>query len=259
MSVDPEDSAATKLKNIANYKLHSALDNPDAKKFAQEQKAKQEEQALAATAPAAAPAPQDQSTDPPSAPRRILTKIWSGFTTGIRMLWYPFACLVLAIFVANDMIVYTAPVRVLFFVFTFLVCYFFSYMFTALLFGYAIKAGYQWYIHNTVGDKTKNIMPAAFTILPITTYQPTSPLGSFFYAPFWYPQSEKKAIRLSEIMQQYWNQLQESFPGFNEIKNLPVFTEGLKQAKGTLDHMHDPPPTEENVEVIASAKNNIGA
>lgn len=237
MSVDPEDSAATKIKNIANYKLHSALDNPDAKKFAEDQKAKQAEKAQAA---AATPTPQDQSTDPPSGPRRILAKIWNGFTTGISLLWYPFACLLLAMFVANDMIVYAAPVRALFFVFTFLVCYFFSYMFAALLFGYAIKAGYQ-----HVSEKPTYTMPTVFSVLPAMTSQPTSLLGSFFLAPFWYPQSEKKATLLPEIMRRYWNQLQESFQGFNEIKTLPIVTTGLEKAKSTLDHLHDPPPKKE--------------
>jgi hypothetical protein len=237
MSVDTDDSFLTKLQNKVTYKLNEAVDDPNAKKYAEESKAK-ETQMIAAKAVSS----QDQSTDkPPSTGRRILTKIWTGFTSGISLLWYPVACLVLAMFVANDMIVYAAPVRVLFFVFTFLVCYYLSYMFAALLFGYAIKGGYQWYTYRMVGDTTKDVMPTVFTILPITTYQPTSAIGSFVLAPFWYPQSEKRATALPDIMRHYWNQLQESFPGLSEVKNLPLFTTGLQKAQATLGHLHDPP------------------
>ena len=236
MSVDTDDSFLTKLQNKVTYKLNEAVDDPNAKKFAEERKTNQ---ALAAKE---APTPQDQSTDtPPSTGRRILTKIWNGFTSGIALLLYPVACLVLAMFVANDMIVYAAPVRILFFVFTFLTCYFLSYMFAALLFGYTIKGGYQWYTYHMVGDHTKDIMPTVFTITPTTTYQPTSPLGSFVLAPFWYPQSEKKATVLPDIMRHYWNQLQESFPGLGELKSLPLFATGLQKAQATLGHLHDPP------------------
>lgn len=248
MSVNTDDSFFTKLHNKVTYKLNEAVDDPNAKKFAEERKTKEEQQALAAKSP---PAPQDQSTEPPSAPRRILAKIWNGFTTGISLLWYPVACLVLAMFVANDMIVYAAPVRALFFIFTFLVCYYLSYMFAALLFGYAIKGGYQWCAQPSAGDKTKDIMPTMFAILPITTYQPTSALGSFVLAPFWYPQSEKKATLLPDIMRQYWNQLQESFAGFNEIKTLPSIATGLQKAQATLGHLHDPPKEEKEESIGA--------
>ena len=242
MSVDTDDSFLTKLQNKVTYKLNEAVDDPNAKKYAEERKAKEEQMTTAKAA-----LPQHQSTDtPPSTGRRILTKIWNGFTTGISLLWYPVACLVLAMFVANDMIVYAAPVRVLFFLFTFLVCYYLSYMFAALLFGYAIKGGYQWYMYQQVGDKTKDIMPTVFTILPTTTYRPTSPLGSFVLAPFWYPQSEKRATALPDIMRHYWNQLMESFPGLSEVKNLPQFTTGLQKAQTTLGHLHDPPKDSAN-------------
>ena len=245
MSVNPDSSFLTKLHNKVTYKLNAAVDDPDAAKFAEDRKANEEQQKQQALAAKEAPgpaSPQDQSTDmPPSTSSRIGTKIWNGFTKGITMLWYPIACVVLAMFVANDMIVYAAPVRVIFFVFTFLACYYLSYMFGALTFGYIIKKVYQWHLDDNVEGKSKDIMPTIFAVLPTTTNEPTTLLSSIAFAPFWYPQSEQKANALPDITNQYWNQLQESFPGLNELKTLPIFTTGLQKARSTLDHLHDPP------------------
>ncbi len=81
-------------------------------------------------------------------------------------------------------------------------------------------------------------MPTIFALLPITTYKPMSSFMGFIMYPFTYPKTEQAAIKLPEIMKQYWEDLQGSFKYLDKIQNLPVFSEDLKKIKADLDNLH---------------------
>jgi hypothetical protein len=181
--------------------------------------------------------------------KRLLGKVWDVLRKGVTMLFVPILCIALASLVANDLIVYAPPVRILFFVFTFGVCYFSSFYLILLTFIFLLRTGYSYYVNNMTDGPKRDIMPTMFGILPITTYQPVSALGSFFLFPFRYQKTEEGTIKLKEIMDNYWNDLLQSFPGLNEIDKMPYVVKNLKEAKEKLDHMHDvkSSPTDMNI------------
>jgi hypothetical protein len=62
---------------------------------------------------------------------------------------------------------------------------------------------------------------------------------AFIMYPFTYPKTEQAAIKLPEIMTQYWEDLKGSFKYLDKIQNLPIFAEDLKKIKADLDNMHN--------------------
>jgi hypothetical protein len=113
----------------------------------------------------------------------------------IQQLFYPLLILYLASLVSNEMIVYPAPIRFLFFLFVLTLCSIFSPATVILVFYYLVKAGYSYYrnhLEERDGDTTEiRIYPRIFAVLPITTTPGESLLGRFFKYPFHYPKTEK--------------------------------------------------------------------
>jgi hypothetical protein len=180
---------------------------------------------------------------------RLLGKVWDVLKKGATLLFVPILCIGLASLVANEMIIYAPPVRILFFVFTFGLCYISSFYLVLVSFIFVLKMGYSYYVNNMTDGPKRDIMPTMFGILPITTYQPTSGFQSFILSPFRYQKTEEGATKLKEIMNNYWNQLLESFPGLQQINKMPQVIQNLKEAKEKIDHMHDvkSSPTDLNI------------
>jgi hypothetical protein len=239
-----DESIFTKFKNLVLYKINNAISDPKAEKYATEiaknkEEKKKEEQF----------SPQINTTvDIITADttkfniKRLLNKILDQTIDFLKKAFFPFVALMLAMIVANEMIVYTAPVRIIFFIFTFLVCFFAPSLCTILGIFYILKGAYSYYINNMTGklpsEKLK-IMPTIYALLPITTYAPESSLGKFFYYPFRYPKSVKSETELPKIMDAYLKTLIESFKDFDSIKNQPIFSDQLKQLEGKFEKLHE--------------------
>lgn len=246
------DSLLTNLKNKVTYNLHKVVSDPDANEFA----ANQPE----------SPSPEQTkeigdddyfklpTTDDPNTFdfNRLIIKIGNH---GIRMIkkgFYPCLVIILSMYVANELIVYTWPIRLIFFIVTFWICYHFMPFLILLLGYYLCKSGYGYYLNNlSDGPKTK-IMPTIFALLPLTTDMPVSSLGSFFMYPFTYPKNDKDAKQLPIIMNNYAESLKKSFAYFDKIKNLPFVVEGFKQLEDKIEHLHDIPVKPELVPVRPS-------
>jgi hypothetical protein len=227
------------LKNRVQFELRNAINNPEANQAAEEAKRKEEEvKKKEEEAKAQEQKTTDEDKDKFSI-RRLFGKIGNYSLNILRILFVPFVALILSMFVANECIMYRPPVRILFFLFTFLICYFLRLYMVLLVFYYIVKAGYSFYINNMTDGPKRHIMPSIFAMLPITTYEPTSSLGYFFLYPFRYPKSIKGEELLSELRTDYWNQLEESFPGLKSVMNMPIIAKGIQQAKDFLDHLHD--------------------
>jgi hypothetical protein len=154
----------------------------------------------------------------------------------------------LASLVANDMIIYAAPIRAFFFLFTL--------FFTTTIFPcaivvaiyYLLKKGYDYYNQylSSATVKPPLCFPMIFAILPLTTYYPTSPFVRFFLWIFMYQKSdkpermEKENKRLEIIMSQYWNDLNGSFEYLDKIKDTSPFKEFYEiiEKKLTIEGMH---------------------
>jgi hypothetical protein len=162
--------------------------------------------------------------------------------------FFIFFYIMLASFVANDMIMYAAPIRAFFFIFTW---FFTSTLFPCAFFValyYLLKRGYDYYNKNlsSAKDKPPQSFPTIFAILPLTTYYPTSPFIRFFLWIFMYQKSDKpermkkENDRLEIIMKNYWNDLNGSFEYLDKIKNTEPFKELYEniEKKLTIEGMH---------------------
>jgi hypothetical protein len=171
----------------------------------------------------------------------------------IQQLFYPLLILYLASLVSNEMIVYPAPIRFLFFLFVLTLCSIFSPATVILVFYYLVKAGYSYYrnhLEERDGDTTEiRIYPRIFALLPITTTPGESLLGRFFKYPFHYPKTEKDRKELERtdgkgeksIMDEYMEVLQESFPYGETVKGSEPFAERYERIEKNMKRIHQAP------------------
>jgi len=201
----------------------------------------------------------DQLTDTSDpntiSPSRIAKKFWRYLTLFIEKAFVPFLAIVLSMYVANESIVYPAPIRGIFFVLTFIMCMMYSPIALGLGLFYLAKKGYSYYVNEISGKEKRRIMPTIFAMLPITTYQPEGGLESFFLYPFTYPKSKQDEEELPKIMKEYQDALDASFPYLEKIKGLPFVAEGLELIKNNLETLHV--PKEEEVKETAPDTVNI--
>lgn len=247
------DSLVSNLKNKVKYNLHQAVSDPDANEFA----ANQPE----SPPPSTEKVEEDEdyfklpsTVDPNTFDfNRLIIKIGNHGVRMIKKGFYPCLVIILSMYVANELIVYSWPIRLIFFIITFWICYHFM-PFLILLIGYYLcKSGYEYYLNNlSDGPKTK-IMPTIFALLPLTTDTPISSLGAFFMYPFTYPKNEKDAKKLPNIMNNYTESLKKSFTYFDKVKNLPFVSEGFKRLETNIEHLHDIPKKPEPAPASAQA------
>jgi hypothetical protein len=240
-SLDNTDdtSLLSNLKNKLTYKIHNVAYDPNANKFAAERakKIKEEEEKKKQEKT-------DITTDNDGDPnkfsfKRVLKKTGNQTLDILKKAIIPFVSLMLAMIIANELIVYSPPIRIIFFIFTFIICLFPP---AALILGffYLLKGGYSYYVNHMTDLPKREIMPTIYALLPISTYQSSSILGSFFLYPFSYPKNEIAAEQLPKTMKQYWSDLQASFPDLDKVKNLPIFAEEIKQIQKDLSELHEP-------------------
>jgi hypothetical protein len=250
---DENISLWTSLKNRVQYEVRNAIDSPEANKRAVELKKKEEikksehfqnDNKQKQEGSEKKTDEQKDTTDKSGDPNkfsitRLFSKTWTHLSNNIATYAVPFVALMLSMLVANEAIIYTPPVRILFFVATFVICVMFNAYLAFLAFFYIIKAGYSYYVNNMTDGPKRNIFPTIFAILPITTYEPSGAFTSVLLSPFRYPKSEEKQAKLPELMKDYWNLLLASFPGLDKVKNQPTIAKGLKNIEEQFAHLHD--------------------
>ena len=237
------DSLVNKLKNKVTYTLHEAVTDPNADQFAKEQKKN-------APPPAKDPVEEDDKDyfdttggDPNSFDMmRLLKKTGNQMVRIVKKGFIPLVVLILSMYVANEMIMYSPPIRLIFFIFTFLICYSFKPFMVILVMYYLFKWGYSYYINElSKGPKVK-ILPTIFALLPLSTAIPDSGFGAFFMYPFTYPKNDADAIQLPIIMKDYQESLKTAFVYYDKVKDLPFIAEGFKALEEEIEHLHDIPP-----------------
>jgi hypothetical protein len=235
------NTLVSNLKNKIAFNLHKATYDPEANAFASTQAAeiakKQETDE------------KDKTTDvniiqgDPNkfSIKRVATKMGNQTITILKQILFPFMALMLAMIVANELIIYSPPIRILFFIFVFLICFLLPPASLILGLFYLLKGGYSYYYNHMTDRPKKDIMPTIFSLLPITTATPSSQLSAFFLYPFRYPKNAQGELKLPEIMKHYFENLKESFTDFDRIKNLPLFSDQIKKIESNLMKLHDAP------------------
>jgi hypothetical protein len=233
-------SLLTNFKNKLTYKLHNAAYDPNANKFALEQAKKRKEEEEKKKKDKTDDTTTD-NTDPNKINfKRILKRTGNQALTIIKRGILPFMAIMLAMIVANEAIIYSVPIRIIFFIFTFLISLFVPPFGIILGIFYTLKGGYSYYYNHMTDRPKREIMPTIYALLPISTYTPASSFGSFFLYPFTYPKTEIASKQLPKTMKQYWEDLKDSFTDFDKIKNLPLFVDDIKQIQKDLSELHNP-------------------
>jgi hypothetical protein len=234
------DSIWTNLKNKVVYNIHNIATDPNANKFAAERAEKLKEEKEKNTTNAISDTT-DTNGDPNKfSARRLAKKVGNQTVDILKRILFPFIALMLAMIVANEAIIYSVPIRIIFFIFTFLICFYVKPLCIILGIYYIFKGSYSYYVNNMTDRPKQEIMPTIYALLPITTQKPMSALGAFFLYPFTYPKTDEGAIQLPKTMETYWNDLQGSFKDIDKVKNLPNFVDELKTIQNDLLTLHTP-------------------
>lgn len=149
---------------------------------------------------------------------RFLKKVIPAFTNTLSLVFIPFLALVISMLVVNDMIIYSSPVRIIFFIFTFFSMLYIP-LYAFLIFGvYIIRALYALY-NNRLTDSLirKKYFPTVFNLFPIISYNPNTETNIPLIS---YVKTEKSVDKIINILQDYINSLKHSFKGFDEFNNL---------------------------------------
>ncbi len=255
-------SILTNLKNKIKYNVHQAVYDPDANKFAEEQQQLAQQQ-KAQEKQKQAPSQDEVKTDttvegdPNSINyKRIAKKSYASAVYWIGVVIVPFFALMLAMIIANEFIVYPAGMRILFFILINVLVNLAPLTGFGIGLYYILKKLYSmYYKHYNMGNR--DIMPHIFALLPITQNIPDNSIMKILLSPFTYPKTETARELLPKIMEQYYNDLQESFPSLNSFKNIPEFVSGLKQIKSNFESMHTPSPSDVNVNKSSNSKPSV--
>jgi hypothetical protein len=159
--------------------------------------------------------------------------------------------LILAMFVANESVMYPAPVRIIYFVFTFVLCYVSQTAVILLGMVYLGKFVYDYYVNKMEKRGIPLIVPPILAILPVKIFDPSAPAGFFkdlVNFPLTYPRNERGDKNLLLIMNDYMESLKNSFTYLDNVKSMPMFVEKLKKIDENMEQLHKliPEPVNEN-------------
>ncbi len=246
-------SLLASLKRKVMYNIYTLVNDPNANEFAEENaQSNPDDESMSASLSSLFSTPKPETNTPTEDViaftsnekiNRILNRVYGIMKQCV----VPFICLLLAMYVANDMIVYSIPIRVIFFVFTYAICFLFRPFMLLLVMFYAGKMMYHLYLNKLSAGAPRRMLPKIFAILPITTTKPVSALMTFLMYPFTYPKTEKDEEKLKVIMEEYMDSLKDTFPYFETVQSVPVFAEGWKQIQEWSAHLHDKPVPQEEV------------
>jgi len=253
------DSLLTNLKNKIAYKIHTAVTDPEAEEYAKARQQSTIEGADETGAPTdtSATVATDSKTENTSKPpigdpntfsiTRILTNLWDNVVTAVTVGFLPMVAIILAVLIANEMIVYTPVIRAVFFVFTFIICYLFTPFLVALSCYYIGRTGYAYHINNMTDQPKVDGLPHIFAFLPLMPYTITSEkrtIRDFFLSPFYYliPTQidyDKDRSKLTSLMNTYYDSLKESFKYYDKVKDIKSFKDNYDKVEYQIKHLHD--------------------
>lgn len=179
-----------------------------------------------------------------SAVVRVIQQIFYYIQYIIEVSFFPFLSLIMASLIANEMIVYPAPIRFAFFLFTFLMCLSADFIVIMISLFYLLKYGFHYYVNEMSGGPKRIIMPTLFAMLPLTTKTYENRFINWLATPFQYGEtwSEHDADELKERMELYDTALKESFPYVEALKSQDPFEGQLEKIVKAFEELHKAPP-----------------
>ena len=253
-----------RLKNKISYYIYKTVNDDEANEFANEKKEKEKENlpikeeyddnSAKNTLSSAIQSSDKSTTDDPNKIdiQRILTTTVDKVTYFIKTYIYVLLIICVASFVANELIIYPAGVRFIFFVFTIVICWMQNWIAVAMGSYYIGKKAYEKYINRERKEKPDppiRLMPKIFAFLPLMVKDPNaSGILEFFKYPFQYLKEDvgedtnefKQTHRdvLDEIMNKYQESLKNSFPYYENVKDEAIFKLRTQEFNEHLSKMH---------------------
>jgi hypothetical protein len=236
-----------RLQNKITYYVYKTVNDDDANEYAKKkQQTLKEVKEVKEDYNSAPPsiATLKQTTDNGIDIDRILTELYDYFLLFCRYVLYPLLCIYLSSLVANDLIVYPAGVRIVFFVLILFLCASFVHVTIGMSLFYTARKLYEKYLNRDRDDKPNppiKLMPKIFAMLPISTTTSESSFNNFFMYPFRYlkdQNAEKENVFLQELMKKYTDSLNESFPYYEKVKGDSIFVSRKKELDKEIKEMH---------------------
>jgi hypothetical protein len=161
----------------------------------------------------------------------------------VRVVLFPSIALVIASLIANEMIIYPAPIRLVFFLFTFIICATLPFVLFSISFFFLCKWGYDYYVNEMSDGPKRIIMPTLFAVLPLTTKTYNNRFINWLAKPFQYGETWSKADgeELNKRMELYDTALKEAFPYVEAIKTQDPFEQQLQKIVKAFSELHQPP------------------
>ena len=258
-----------RLQNKITYYVYKTVNDDDANEYADKKKhneVKNEENKVKedydSNLPLSSASISKQPTDNGIDIDRILTELYEYFLLFVKYVLYPLLCIYLSSLVANDLIVYPAGVRIVFFVLILFLCASFVHVTVGMSLFYTVRKLYEKYLNRERDDKPDppiKLMPKIFAMLPISTTTYESSFSNFFMYPFRYLKGEKADVEntfLQELMKKYTDSLNESFPYYEKVKGDTMFVARKEELDKEITEMHKivKPKKVEEVEANKSNK-----
>jgi hypothetical protein len=244
MSADSSLSFFSKLKNKALYQVEKWVNDPDANQFMRENTVlhKGDDKISVKEAmediPSEAEAEKVATSNSPVI--RVFQKMFYYTKRIISIAFFPFLAILFASLIANEMIIYPAPIRLVFFIFTVIICILSRVILTFIGIFYLCKWGFHYYINEMSDGPKRLIMPSLFALLPLTTKEYSNTFMNIIARPFQYGErwSVKDGEELQQRMNMYQTALDESFPYLQRIKTTEPFQTQHVKIETNFSELH---------------------
>ena len=154
-----------------------------------------------------------------------------------------FIALIFAMLAANQMIFEPKALRAAIFIIILLIPLFTPIFLVPFAIYYIGRMLYIVYLRSTPEHKNDNpklsLLPAVFCMLPLTTVPGEYAITRFFKYPFFYPQSDESAERISKMQKEYEEDLQGSvYKWADLIKNYTIFKTAAEEFSSELKELN---------------------
>jgi hypothetical protein len=250
-----------KLQNKITYYIYKTVNDDDANKYAEEQKHTLKEYYEPADPEKEKKEKEKKDSDSSDESTYDITMRY------VKLIIVPILSIALAVFVANELIVYPTAVRIIFFLITIILCNINNTAF-GLLLAYYICAGIaHWYI-NRKREKMPQIpfiriLPKIFGIMPFYPYnadEKVTGLASYLKPSNKNEKNEKtgktELDTLKEVIANYRESLSKSFPYYENVKDDDVFVMRMKDVNEYFKELTETKYSEDENNEKNEKKNN---
>jgi uncharacterized membrane protein len=217
-----------KLQNKITYYIYKTVNDDDANKYAEEEK----KHTLKEDYEPADPEKEKEKEKDSDSSEESTTDTVLRYA---QLVLIPVLSVALAVFVANELIVYPTAIRIIFFIITIILCNVNNFAFILLLGYYICAAIVHWYVNRKHDKPFVRYLPKIFGIMPFYPYnadEKVTGLASYLKPSNIDKKNENTGKTelgtLQEVIANYRESLSKSFPYYENVKDDSVFVKRMK-------------------------------